>query len=137
MDAELRFIGHIETPYQRLEDCPRNIDPAGPTCTLVVSEPFEDALLGLRRGDLVLILYWLGEADRGRLRQKRRGSDVIKGTFALRTPHRPNPIGAALLPIDAIEGRRLTLRGLDCLDGTPLIDIKPAMMKERREGQTG
>jgi len=130
MDAELVFIGTIETPYQRIEDCPRNIDPSGPECRIHVSDRFADGLLGLKPGRKILILYWF-DADRSRLRTHSRKSGEYAGVFALRSPHRPNPIGAAVLPIAAVERSTLIVRGLDCRNGTPLIDIKPEMCEER------
>jgi len=130
MSPQLRFIGHIETPYRSLAECPRNVEANGPTCRLIVSPPFADALLGLRPGQAILILYWLSGGDRNRLRQHSRKSGEYAGVFALRTPNRPNPIGAAVLTIEAIDGGVVTVRGLDCLDGTPLLDIKPAVGAE-------
>ncbi|GAL31788.1 uncharacterized conserved protein [Vibrio maritimus] len=59
--------------------------------------------------------------------------DGKKGTFALRTPHRPNPIGAAVVPIIALKGNVIIVRGLDCLTGTALLDIKPAIYKENNQ----
>jgi tRNA (Thr-GGU) A37 N-methylase len=53
------------------------------------------------------------------------------GTFALRSPHRPNPIALAEVEIEGIDGNRVAVRGLDCLDGTPLIDIKPVSRATR------
>jgi tRNA (Thr-GGU) A37 N-methylase len=64
------------------------------------------------------------------MHQKRRGVGKMSGTFSLRSPHRPNPIGAATLPIEKIEKGIVTVKGLDCLDGTSLIDIKPAILQE-------
>lgn len=125
-DPHLVVIGRIETPYRRLEDCPRNIDPAGPPCRLHLLPEYADGLLGLEPGRAILVLYWL-QGDRGRLRQTSRKTGEYSGIFALRTPHRPNPIGAGMVRIEAIEGPIVTVRGLDCLDGTPLLDIKPAM----------
>lgn len=130
MQAELTFIGHIETPYKSLGDCPRNIDPNGPLCRLVLKNPYGEGLLGLEAGREILILYWLEHADRARLRQNPAHIGKLTGTFALRSPHRPSPIGAALVKIEAISGNSITVKGLDCLDGTPLIDIKPAMRSE-------
>ena len=123
--AELRPIGSIETPYTSLEDCPRNVDPSGPPCALVLDPPYEEGLFGLSIGDRIVVLYWFEGVDRERLRQLRRGEGPILGTFALRSPHRPNPIAMAEVEIDSIAGNRVSVRGLDCLNGTPLVDIKP------------
>lgn len=126
-DAELVFIGHIETPYKVLEDCPRNVEPDGPVCRLVLAPGYEQGLLGLRPGRKVLVLYWLREADRTKLRQSPSHIGKTRGTFALRSPHRPNPIGAAAVEVEEISGNTVVVRGMDCLNGTPLLDIKPAM----------
>jgi len=128
---ELRPIGHIVTPYQRLEDCPRNIDPEGPPCVIVVDEEFAAGLEGLHVNQDILILYWLEKANRSSLRQTSRRTGELTGIFSLRTPNRCNPIGVASLPIKAIHGNRISVHGLDCLNGTQLLDIKPAMSGER------
>lgn len=59
------------------------------------------------------------------MRQSPRNDGATRGTFALRTPVRPNPIGTAIVRLLAVEGPTLLVRGLDCLDDTPLIDLKP------------
>lgn len=125
MTIELHPVGHIETPYTALEDCPRNVDPEGPECALVLDPPYEEALFGLGAGDRIVVLYWFAEVDRELLRQRGRGGGPERGTFARRSPHRPNPIALAEVEIESIDGNRVSVRGLDCLDGTPLIDIKP------------
>ena len=130
MQATIEAIGHIATPYKTLADCPRNIEPQGPLCELVVRDALRDGLLGLKAGQRVLILYWFEQVDRTRLRMHSRSTGELAGVFALRTPHRCNPIGAAVLPIEKIDGGIITVRGLDCLDGTPLLDIKPAKAEE-------
>lgn len=132
MQAELVFIGHIETPYRTMEECPRNVDASGPACHLVVEPQYEEGLLGLEVGREILVLYWLEQADRARLRQSPRHIGKLTGTFALRSPHRPNPIGAAVVKVRGISGNTVVVRGLDCLNGTPLLDIKPTMSAERR-----
>ncbi|HSO24382.1 MAG TPA: hypothetical protein VLT81_15860, partial [Chondromyces sp.] len=82
---ELHPVGHIETPYSSLEDCPRNVDPEGPPCALVLDPPYEEALFGLNPGDRIAVLYWFEGVDRERLRQLRRGEGPVMGTFALRS----------------------------------------------------
>ena len=130
MKAELKFIGHINTPYEAIEDCPSNIDPNGPLCQLVIREEFIDGLSGLNSGQKILILYWFENTDRNTTKQKSRNGGKLTGTFALRSPHRPNPIGAAELLIEAIGHGVVSVKGLDCLNGTHLLDIKPAMRHE-------
>jgi tRNA-Thr(GGU) m(6)t(6)A37 methyltransferase TsaA len=129
--AEIHPIGHIETPYKKLEDCPRNINPSGPACALVLDPPYDSALFGLNPGDRIMVLYWFDGVDRERLMQPRRGEGPVLGTFALRSPHRPNPIAVAVVEIETIDGNRVSVPGLDCLDGTPLLDIKPAAKAEK------
>ncbi|MBC7006055.1 SAM-dependent methyltransferase [Photobacterium sp. BZF1] len=136
MKAELTFIGTISTPYKALQDCPKNIDPNGPECQIVLNPDYQAGLHGLEKGQNILVLYWLGDS---KVRSEPEGQVVnlqhgrggaMKGTFALRSPVRPNPIGAAVLPIEVIEKGVVTVRGLDCLNGTRLIDIKPAIYQE-------
>jgi tRNA-Thr(GGU) m(6)t(6)A37 methyltransferase TsaA len=130
LQATSEPIGEIITPYKTLAECPRNIDPDGPPCELILRDDLRDGLLGLTAGQHILILYWLEHADRSSTRQNSRRTGELAGVFALRTPNRPNPIGAAVLPIEKIDNGVITVRGLDCLNGTPLLDIKPAMSGE-------
>jgi len=130
LQTTLKPIGEIITPYKTLADCPMNIDLNGPPCELVLRYNLRDALLGLATGQRILILYWLEHAERSAIRQNSRRTGELAGVFALRTPNRPNPIGVAVLAIEKIIDGVITVRGLDCLDGTPLLDIKPAMSGE-------
>ncbi|WP_316859559.1 tRNA (N6-threonylcarbamoyladenosine(37)-N6)-methyltransferase TrmO [uncultured Cohaesibacter sp.] len=134
MDAELKYIGSIGTPYKTLSDCPRNVRPDGPICTITVNEDYIEGLTGLVPEQQILILYWFDKAKRTPMIQRPGNNPDAdpRGTFALRSPHRPNPIAAAVLPIVEISGNVITVRGLDCLDGTNLLDIKPAIGFEKR-----
>ena len=71
------------------------------------------------------VLYWLNQSQRNLVLQSPRNDGVTRGTFALRSPVRPNPIGTSIVALIAVEESALIVRGLDCLDGTPLLDIKP------------
>ncbi|WP_019616769.1 TrmO family methyltransferase domain-containing protein [Psychromonas ossibalaenae] len=128
MSAELNFIGRIETPYTAVKDCPKNIQPDGPLCRLILNHEYIEGMQGLIFGQRILILYWLENTDRTAVVQSTRQGKA--GTFALRSPHRPNPIGAAVLPIESLENGQITVRGLDCLNNTKLLDIKPAVYHE-------
>lgn len=129
-DAHLVFIGHIETPWATRADCPRNVRrarEAGTTATLKVSEEFRLALTGLNKGEPIVVLYWLDQAERDLLLQMPKHVESGRGTFSLRSPVRPNPIGLAtarILMIDTESGE-IEVEGLDCVNKTPLIDIKP------------
>lgn len=130
MKATIKFIGHINTPYNAIEDCPKNVDLNGPLCQLVIHEEFINGLSGLQPGQKILILYWFENTDRNATKQGSDNGDELIGTFALRSPHRPNPIGAAVLPIVTIDNGVVSVKGLDCLNGTHLLDIKPAILHE-------
>ena len=133
MNPDLHFIGRIQTPYKALTDCPDNIQPNGPLCQINVYDKYQDGLSGLAPEQHILILYWFENTDRTAIVQKVNHGRAEKGTFSLRSPHRPNPIGAAVLPIEKIHAGQITVRGLDCLDGTQIVDIKPAIYHESEQ----
>lgn len=124
-DASLYFIGRIRTPWQARGECPRRGDrEAGPDCVIELAPHWAAALQGLAPGQALQVLYWMHQARRDLVVQVPRGR-APAGTFALRSPMRPNPIASSVVTLLGIEGCRLTVRGLDCLDGTPLLDLKP------------
>ncbi|WP_322867990.1 tRNA (N6-threonylcarbamoyladenosine(37)-N6)-methyltransferase TrmO [Aquicoccus sp. G2-2] len=124
-DAQLRFIGRIHTPWSMRTDCPRQGKLDGPICKVELFEPWGPALKGLDKYEHLELLYWLNQARRDLLVQNPGHDGKTFGTFALRSPVRPNPIGTSMVRLESIDGQVLSVRGLDCLDGTPLIDIKP------------
>ena len=120
-------IGRVRTPWRTPAECPRNTMETDEPATVEVDAPFRPGLASLDGVTHVILLYWLDRADRRRLVQTPRHDDRPHGTFALRSPNRPNPIGLAvadLLAVDVAAGR-LDVRHVDCADGTPLLDIKP------------
>lgn len=124
-DAGLYFIGVIRTPWKMRGDCPRRGDHAGPLCRIEIDPRWRDAVTGVDNHPFLQILYFMHEARRDLVLQTPRGRDAPLGTFALRSPVRPNPIASSVVRLEAVEECRVIVRGLDCLDGTPLIDIKP------------
>lgn len=125
-DAQLWFIGRIHTPWRRREDCPKRGDSAaGPECRIEVDAPWVPALDGVAGKERLQILYWMHLSRRDVLRQNPDFGPASTGTFALRSPLRPNPIASSLVGLLRVEGATLIVRGLDCIDGTPLVDIKP------------
>lgn len=124
-DAAMRFIGQIHTPWTTREDCPRQGRIDGPECRIVLHPEWHAALDGLEAYGTVEVLYWLGQARRDLTRQSPRSDGATVGTFALRSPARPNPIGTSVVRLLRIAEGVLHVQGLDCIDGTPLIDLKP------------
>ena len=124
-DAGLVFIGRIRTPWTDRLACPRQGRRDGPVCRIELFDPWAGGLDGLEAFDAVEVLYWLDRSRRDLLRQSPKRDGTTRGTFALRSPVRPNPIGTAVATLVGIEGGTVLVRGLDCLDGTPLIDLKP------------
>ncbi len=124
-DATVQFIGTIHTPWSDLAECPRQGDRDGPQCRIELLEQWRAALDGLERFERIDVLYWLDRSRRDLLVQSPRRGGHTTGTFSLRSPVRPNPIGLSRVWLDGIDGTSVLVRGLDCLDGTPLIDLKP------------
>jgi len=124
-DAGLTFIGVIRTPWTSRLDCPRQGRADGPVCRIEIYEPWVAALDGIEAFERIEVLYWLHESRRDLVRQSPANDGATRGTFSLRSPVRPNPIGTALVTLVARDGATLSVRGLDCLDMTPLIDLKP------------
>ncbi len=124
-DAGLVFIGRIRTPWTERMLCPRQGRQDGPVCRIELFAPWHEGLDGLERYGHVEVLYWLDRSRRDLLRQSPKNDGTTRGTFSLRSPVRPNPIGTSVAALVGIEGATVLVRGLDCLDGTPLIDLKP------------
>ncbi len=124
-DARVVFIGVIRTPFPTRDDCPRQGKPDGPICRIEISDPWTPALKGLERFTRVEVLYWMHQARRDLVLQSPKSDGNTFGAFALRSPVRPNPIATSLVDLVAVEERAILVRGLDCVDGTPLVDLKP------------
>jgi len=124
-DASLYFIGHIQTPWKRRADCPKNPREADAICTIIVAPRWLAALEGLETVTHLVVLYWMDRARRDLVVQAPAHYAERRGTFALRSPVRPNPIAVSVVRLLGIDNNRLSVVGLDCLDGTPLLDIKP------------
>ena len=123
-DAGVYFIGVIRTPWHSRRECPKRGSLDGPLCTIVVDDRWRAALTGLAGLQRIQVLYWMHRARRDLVLQTPSQSGAATGTFALRSPVRPNPIASSIVALIAIDGTRLQVRGLDCLDETPLLDLK-------------
>jgi tRNA-Thr(GGU) m(6)t(6)A37 methyltransferase TsaA len=121
-------IGVIATPFRILAECPRNgrqPDPA-PVCRVRVFAEFVPGLNSLEGFTHLLLLYWMDHVRNVALTFVPPFDGERRGVFATRSPARPNPIGLSVVAFDGFEAPdTLLVRFLDCVDGTPLLDIKP------------
>lgn len=124
-DAGVYFIGRIRTPWKDRSECPKNGREADAVCTIELDPRWASALDGVETCTHLWVLYWMDQSRRDIAVQVPRHYGKGRGTFALRSPARPNPIGMSVVTLKEIRGTSLSVVGLDCLDGTPLIDIKP------------
>jgi tRNA (adenine37-N6)-methyltransferase len=125
VDATLVFIGVIRTPWATLAECPHYGSPDGPVCRIEVNEPWAAALDGVERLERIEVFYWLHLARRNLIRQSPGRDGTTRASFTIRSPIRPNPIGTSIVMLSERRGPTLFVQGLDCVDGTPLIDLKP------------
>lgn len=124
-DASIYFIGRIRTPWTRREDCPKNARESDALCTIELDPLWAAALDGVETCSHLVVLYWMDKSRRDIVVQVPRHYQETRGTFALRSPARPNPIAMSVVTLTDVRGHSLSVTGLDCLDNTPLIDIKP------------
>jgi tRNA-Thr(GGU) m(6)t(6)A37 methyltransferase TsaA len=122
----LEQIGVAHTPYQTADDAPHQGFADDAESTLEIFAKYEEALSGIEDVHRVTVVYWADETDRDHL----VGSEGV-GTFARRTPHRPNPLSICACMVLSTDGRRIHVRGLDAIDGSPIVDLKPALQAER------
>ncbi len=125
-DAQLYFIGQIRTPWATLDQCPKNTAARrGVEATIELDDRYARGLKDISLMSHLILLYWLDRSARNLIIQAPSHAPEPRGVFALRSPVRPNPIGHAVVELVSVSGPRLTIRNIDCVDGTPLIDIKP------------
>ncbi len=129
---EVKAIGKVESLLTDLASAPRQADEGAPEAWLVFEPEMLEGLRSLQPGDEVIVITWLDRARRDVLSVHPRGdaSRPQEGVFSTRSPHRPNPIGLHRVEITAIDGRRLRVRNLEALDGTPILDVKPILSED-------
>ena len=124
-DAGLYFIGRIRTPWKDRKDCPKNARESDAVCIVELDRRWAEGLKEVETCSHLVLLYWMDKSPRDLVLQVPGDYGVSRGTFALRSPARPNPVAMSVVRLLRVEGNRLSVAGLDCLDGTPLLDIKP------------
>ena len=125
MQMTLCPIGYVRSPYKVPKDAPRQGRLSDTVSEIVIDEKYLPGLRDLATKKHVIVLSWFDRADRSTLVATPPGSSTDHGVFATRSPSRPNPIGICVVDLIRLEDPVLTVRGLDSLDGTPVLDLKP------------
>ncbi len=140
----LRPVGVVRSPIRNPGDAPLQGALSDVIAEIVVNPAFAEGLKGItdrvnppwvaslpderhRRQARIIVLCWLHEANRDRLLVHPRGDVTrpMRGVFATRSPHRPNPISLHTVTLLEVRGNVLRVKGMDAIDGTPVLDIKP------------
>jgi|tagenome__1003787_1003787.scaffolds.fasta_scaffold20848468_2 tRNA-Thr(GGU) m(6)t(6)A37 methyltransferase TsaA len=124
-DASVYFIGRIHTPWKTRAECPKNSSESDAICTFEVDPLWAPAFAGIETCTHLVVLYWMHRSRRDLVVQVPRHYGTPRGTFALRSPARPNPIAMSVARLLSVDDCQLGVVGLDCLDDTPLLDLKP------------
>ncbi|HIC95637.1 TPA: tRNA (N6-threonylcarbamoyladenosine(37)-N6)-methyltransferase TrmO [Candidatus Bipolaricaulota bacterium] len=123
--VELKPIGIIHTPHRRIEDVPVQPCMSKYMGEIEVNQEYQEGLKDIEGFSHIIVLYLFHKSQGYSLLVKPFLDDKPHGLFATRYPERPNPIGISTVKLLEREGGVLKVLGIDVLDGTPLIDIKP------------
>jgi len=128
-DFVVHPVGRVDSPLTDLDLAPRQGDEGAPDAWLDFDERYAESARDLRPGAEILLLTWLDRADREVQVVHPRGdlSRPEQGVFSTRSPHRPNPIGLHRVTVIEVDGLRLRVSGLEAIDGTPIVDVKPVL----------
>jgi len=127
MAFNIQPIGVVKSSLKDLVDCPHQGDEGAPEAWIELDSHYAEGLDGILAGDQIVVLTWFHLASRATLRVHPRGNqrNPLTGVFKTRSPDRPNPIGIHRTTILKIEApARLLVKPMECLDGTPVLDIK-------------
>ena len=126
---ELVRVATVESPLTDRATAPKQGDEGAPEAWLSFEPAYADALDGVAEGAELLLLTWFDRAHRDVLRVRRRSDPdrPVQGVFNTRSPDRPNPVGLHRVSVLERDGLRLRVSGLEALDGTPVVDVKPVL----------
>jgi len=129
IDFTVRPIGRVESLLASTADAPRQGDEGAPDAYLILDSDIQAGLNGMTVGAEIIVLTWLHQADRAILTVHPRGDlkRPEQGVFSTRSASRPNPIGLHRVRVLGIDGLRLHVSGLEAIDGTPIVDVKPVL----------
>jgi len=134
---QLKQIGAIHTPYKRTKEVPYQSSLSEEVCEIEIFKEYEGGLKDIEGFSHLIVLYWLHKSKGYSLLVRTPWDTEPHGLFTTRSPHRPNPIGISIVRLIERRGNILKVKGIDAIDGTPLIDIKPYVPEfgEKEKGE--
>lgn len=131
---ELVEIATVSSPLQARADAPKQGDEGAPAAWITFQPHLADGIDGIRAGDELWLITWLDRAHRDVLRVHPRSdpANAEQGVFATRSPDRPNPLGLHRVRVLTVDSPRLQVSDLEALDGTPVVDVKPVLTRDRQ-----
>jgi L-fuculose-phosphate aldolase len=128
-------IGVMHCQLQSPADAPMNYTESTETGIIEILPTYREAMDGIEVGQKVVVLFWLHEARRDLLKVYPRGdrSRGLRGVFTTRSPMRPNPIALSELTVQKVEGNSIVVSGVDVINGTPILDIKSAVVARKED----
>ena len=124
-NLELKPIGIIHSPHRNIRVAPYQGYRSEEISQIEVFEDFEEGLKDIEGFSHIVVIFWFHKSEGFHLLVKTPWDDVLHGLFATRSPHRPCPLGLTVAELIARQNNILKVKGLDAIDGTPLLDIKP------------
>lgn len=121
----LKPIGVIHSPYQKREDIPRQGRLSGEICEIEIFPEYVPGLKDIEQCTHLFVVFWLHLGDRSKLTAVPPHDGREHGVFATRSPSRPNPLAIDIVELLEVRANRLNVKGMDALDGSILLDIKP------------
>ncbi|HTY15109.1 MAG TPA: tRNA (N6-threonylcarbamoyladenosine(37)-N6)-methyltransferase TrmO [Methanoregulaceae archaeon] len=125
MPFDIILIGIVHSPYQTRTEAPHQGRFSETVSEIEIFDAYAEGLKDIEKHSHLIILSWFDRSDRTVLLATPPHSGIEHGVFATRSPERPNPVGLCVVELIGRKGTILKVRGLDSLDGTPVIDIKP------------
>jgi tRNA-Thr(GGU) m(6)t(6)A37 methyltransferase TsaA len=121
---ELKPIGIIHSPYKNTWESPYHGYKSEEISQIEIFKEFEEGLTDIEGFSHIIVIYWFHKSEGYHLLVKTPWDDIPHGLFATRSPHRPCPLGLTVVDLVARDKNILKVKGLDAIDGTPLLDIK-------------
>ena len=122
---ELKPIGVIHSPYKNRGEAPYQGYKSQEISQIEIFREFEEGLKDIEGFSHIIVIYWFHKSQGYHLLVKTPWDESLHGLFTTRSPHRPCPLGLTVVELVAREKNILRVKGLDAIDGTPLLDIKP------------